>query len=70
MAVGASVRRGSLEPVDVGAVVHVYGERARFEVEFVTADGRTVALLTFGPQAVRPMDRREILHASSAGSRP
>ena len=35
------LRRG-----DAGTVVHSYSDGAAFEVEFVTADGKTVALLT------------------------
>ena len=39
---------------DLGAVVEVY-ERDGLEVEFVTASGRTAALLTLGAQDVRPV---------------
>jgi len=52
------LRRG-----DVGTVVHRYADGEAFEVEFVTAEGRTVALLTLSPAEVRPMKSREILHA-------
>jgi hypothetical protein len=52
-----------LERGDVGAVVHVHAGGKRYEVEFVTADGKTVALLELGPEDVRPMDSGEILHA-------
>lgn len=47
---------------DVGAVAHVYGNGATFEVEFVAAEGTTVALLTLDREEIRPMARREILH--------
>ncbi len=47
---------------DVGAVVHVYGGGEALEVEFVTADGNTQALLTLESEAVRPMASTEILH--------
>ncbi len=53
----------SLKPGDVGAVVHVYGESEAFEVEFVTAAGHTVAVITLQPADVRPMASTEILHA-------
>lgn len=43
------LRRG-----DLGAVVEVY-ERDGLEVEFVTASGRTAALLTLSSQDVRPV---------------
>jgi len=45
---------------DVGAVVHCYGDGATFEVEFVTGEGKTVAVVTLAD--VRPMHREEILH--------
>lgn len=47
---------------DVGAVVHSYGDGEAFEVEFVTADGSTVALLTLTAADIRPRRQREILH--------
>ena len=52
-----------LERGDVGAVVHCYEDRAAFEVEFVTGEGQTVAVLTLERSDVRPMEGREILHA-------
>ena len=48
---------------DVGTVVHCYHDGAAFEVEFVTAEGKTLALLTFTEADIRPMNKREILHA-------
>jgi hypothetical protein len=39
---------------DLGAIVEVY-EPDAFEVEFVTASGRTVALLTLNTRDVRPV---------------
>ena len=47
---------------DIGAVVDCYDNGAAFEVEFVTAEGQTVALLTLTQADVRPMGSREILH--------
>jgi nucleoside 2-deoxyribosyltransferase len=47
---------------DVGAVVHCYKDGTAFEVEFATAEGKTVAVLTLSPADIRPMDEREILH--------
>lgn len=47
---------------DVGAVVHRYPNGAAFEVEFVTAAGETVAVVTLTPSDVRPLLGREILH--------
>jgi len=54
---------------DVGAVVHVYGEGSAYEVEFVTADGHTAALLTLEPTDVRPMSGEEILHVRPLAKR-
>ena len=47
---------------DVGAVVHSYKDGAAFEVEFVTAEGRTVALLTLNRADVRSVGGMEVLH--------
>ena len=47
---------------DVGAVVHCYKGGKTFEVEFVTGEGETVAVVTLTETAIRPMRRREILH--------
>ncbi|MEA2059830.1 MAG: DUF4926 domain-containing protein [Thermodesulfobacteriota bacterium] len=40
-----SIEEYGLEPGDIGAVVYVYGEGEAFEVEFVTLDGITAAVL-------------------------
>lgn len=45
---------------DLGAVVHVYGDEA-LEVEFVTASGRTQALLTLPTTDVRPVRDDDLL---------
>ena len=47
---------------DVGAVVHCYADGAALEVEFVSGEGETVAVLTLPLADVRPMQSREILH--------
>jgi hypothetical protein len=51
-----------LEQGDIGTVVHCYGDRVGFEVEFVTAEGHTVVLLTLTSDDVRPIEGGEILH--------
>ena len=51
-----------LKSGDLGAVVHRYQDGAAFEVEFVTAEGKTVAVLTLNAQDVRPLGKRDILH--------
>jgi hypothetical protein len=47
---------------DVGAVIHCYKDGVTFEVEFVTGEGTTIAVLTLSQQDIRPMRAREILH--------
>jgi hypothetical protein len=44
---------------DVGVVVHVYGEGIGFEVEFVTGDGKTVAVVTLSRDADPDLHLRE-----------
>lgn len=51
-----------LKQGDIGAVVHCYRDGAAFEVEFVTAEGRTIALLTLTRADIRPIGGREVLH--------
>jgi len=43
-----------LEPGDVGTLVHVYQNGQAYEVEFVTAEGATIAVLTLIAADVRP----------------
>lgn len=51
-----------LKQGDIGAVTHCYKDGAAFEVEFVTADGKTIALLTLDQTDIRSIGRREVLH--------
>jgi hypothetical protein len=53
---------------DVGAVVHCHGDGQSFEVEFVNAEGKTLALLTLTAADIRPMRSREILHVREYAS--
>ena len=52
----------ALKRGDVGAVVHCYPDEKAFEVEFVTAEAKTVALLSLDSTEIRPMNSGEILH--------
>ena len=52
-----------LEPGDVGTVVHVYRDGQAYEVEFVTLDDHTAAVVTLEASQVRPVPRRKITHA-------
>ena len=56
------IEEHGLKEGDVGAVVHCYSDGAAFEVEFVIAEGKTVALLTLTQADIRPMNGGEILH--------
>ena len=48
---------------DLGTIVLVHGESAGYEVEFVTLDGETIAVVTLTASQVRPVDSRAIAHA-------
>jgi hypothetical protein len=43
-------------------VVHCYKDGNTYEVEFVTADGKTITVLTLSANDIRLMKDREILH--------
>ncbi|MGD8658702.1 MAG: DUF4926 domain-containing protein, partial [Desulfobacterales bacterium] len=47
---------------DIGAVVHRYAKGKAYEVEFVTGEGQTIAVVTLDAKDVRPMHANEILH--------
>ena len=51
-----------LEAGDVGTVVHLYRDGAAYEVEFVTLDGHTAAVVTLEATQVRPVTRRDLTH--------
>ena len=48
---------------DVGTIVHVHAGGKGFEVEFVALDGETVAVASLTAAELRPVGRREIIHA-------
>ena len=56
------IEEHGLKQGDVGTVVHSYPDNSAFEVEFVTAEGKTIAVLTLTSADVRPMQGAEILH--------
>ncbi len=47
---------------DIGAVVHCYKSGQAYEIEFVTGQGRTIALLTLEAKDIRSINANEILH--------
>ncbi len=53
----------SLKKGDIGTVVLVHGLGKGYEVEFVSLDGETVAVVSLLEREVRPIGRREIAHA-------
>jgi hypothetical protein len=52
-----------LKAGDVGTIVRVHAGGKGFEVEFVALDGETIAVVTLTPAELRPVGRREIVHA-------
>ena len=48
---------------DIGTVVMVHEAGQGFEVEFVTLDGETIAVVSLLASQVRPIAHREIAHA-------
>ena len=58
-----------LLPGDVGTVVHVYRDGQAYEVEFMTLEGKTAAVITLEASQVRPVGQREIAHARELASR-
>ena len=59
-----------LQQDDLGTIVHCYEDGEAWEVEFVTAEGRTVAVLTLTHDDIRPMEHGEILHVRALTSSP
>lgn len=59
-----AVPEAGLEVGDVGAIVHCHSPES-FEVEFVSGEGDTVAVLTLPAADLRPIEAREILHVRS-----
>ena len=57
------IKKHGLKEGDIGAVVNVYDNGNAAEVEFVTATGRTVALVTLKASDVRPTKSNDVLHA-------
>lgn len=56
------IKKHDLRKGDMGAVVHVYDSGEAAEVEFVTATGKTVALVTLNLSDVRDVEQNDILH--------
>ncbi|RMF80329.1 MAG: DUF4926 domain-containing protein [Chloroflexi bacterium] len=54
-----------LKPGDIGTVVLIHGEHAGYEVEFVTLDGDTIAVVSVYPSQIRAVKSGEIAHVRS-----
>ena len=50
---------------DIGTVVLVHRENKGYEVEFISLDGDTIAVVTLMPNQVRPAQSGEIAHVRS-----
>ena len=70
VALTRSIAEHSLQPGDVGTVVHRYRHGQAFEVEIVTVEGTTVAVLTLERADIRPVGGREILHVRALAAAP
>lgn len=57
-----NIPENGLAKGDVGVVVHVHQGGSAYEVEFLTMDGGTVALLTLEASQVQLADSRMIPH--------
>ena len=56
------IKKHDLKEGDIGAVVNVYDNGNAAEAEFVTATGRTVALVTLKSSDVRSTKSNDVLH--------
>lgn len=62
------IKDNALKEGDMGAVVNVYNKGEAYEVEFVTAKGETVALLTLKPSDIRTVKKNDLLHVRGFAS--
>lgn len=65
----ADVPAEGLVAGDVGTVVYVYRDGQAYEVEFFTLGGKTAAVVTLEVSQVRPVGKREIMHAREPAPR-
>jgi hypothetical protein len=56
------VQEYNLQKGDIGAVVHCYEDGCLYEVEFISGEGNTIAVVTLNNKDIRLMRQREILH--------
>ncbi len=58
-----------LQAGDVGTVVHIHGDHAGYEVEFMALTGETVAVATILPSQLRAVSRRDLTHVRELAAR-
>lgn len=63
VALTRDVPEHSLTAGDVGTVVHLYPGGANCEVEFMTLQGKTIAVVTLPTGDLRLVGQKEIAHA-------
>lgn len=63
-----NMKEHHLKKGDVGTVVHVYKDKRAIEAEFLTAEGKTVAVLTLKNSDVRSIGKGEIMHVREFAS--
>lgn len=56
------IKEYDLRKGDIGTIVHLYDYGKAMEVEFIKADGKTIAVLTLTPSDVRAIAKNEVLH--------
>ncbi len=59
----ADISQERLVAGDIGTVVHIHRNGEAYEVEFMTLNGKTVAVTTLLASQVRPIEPHEIAHA-------
>lgn len=59
----SDMKKYGLKKGDTGAVVQIYKDGKTAEVEFVKADGKTIAVLTLSMDNIRKLAKNEMLHA-------
>lgn len=62
------IEKCGLKRGDLGTVVHVYENGQALEVEFVSAEGKTVALLTLESAQVCSIKKNDMLHVRGFAS--
>jgi uncharacterized protein DUF4926 len=58
----ADLPKEGLKASDVGTVVHIYGNGAAYEMEFMTFAGKTIAVATVEASGVRLVGERDASH--------